>query len=885
VLRERVVEVLGPGEDGTPRRFGSGYLLDARHLLTARHVAEGGEEGFEARPLGCERWIGARRIWRGEDCDAALLELSEPAERVGTRVRLGRIAGTAAVPCAGVGFPEAQAREDEEQVVYDTEQIEGRIQPLGSAKRGQLAIHVESGAPRKTAEGSSPWRGASGAAVFSGALLVGVLKSDTAKFETDRIQATPLGALAAEPGFRVALGVGGPLVLEAVEAEGVLEQPYERRPSELPVEASSYLLGARYGAVPFRAREELQELEGWCAGEPGLGLALLTGRGGTGKTRLGAELCRRVAARGGGEWVTGLLAPRPRGEGSSGWARSLAGIEAPLLVVVDYAETRREQLGLLLERLAAAPDQQRPVRVLLIARAPGDWWQELARAAASERVRIKLGAATLRTLDEGQAKQAERPAEYEHALESFARLLGGEPPAARAPDLSAPLFERVLFVHMAALSALEADREQEPARPIRPRLLGEALEREARYWRQSAHARELGIDDYLCRRAVALATLATPTGEAEAARLLAVIPDLAGEQALRHRVARWLHDLYPSASSWAGALEPDLVGEALIGDVLESLPALAPDLLAQSDERTSHRALTVLTRAARDHDNCRQALADALAAHFGRIWPTAIVIAQETGDPIGRLLAETLEREPSRERVEAIASALPEQTVALRELAAAASRQIVEALRDEIGDVEAHPRLPDLATSLNNLSNRLGELGRREQALAAIEEAVAIRRRLAEARPDAFLPDLASSLNNLSIRLGELGRREQALAAIEEAVASYRRLAEARPDAFLPNLAMSLNTLSNRLGELGRREQALAAIEEAVAIHRRLAEARPDAFLPNLASSLNNLSNRLGELGRREQALAASEEAARLRGPASETRMDTGSEGEARGRR
>ena len=65
---------------------------------------------------------------------------------------------------------------------------------------------------------------------------------------------------------------------------------------------------------------------------------------------------------------------------------------------------------------------------------------------------------------------------------------------------------------------------------------------------------------------------------------------------------------------------------------------------------------------------------------------------------------------------------------------------------------------PDLAMSLNNLSNRLAEAGRREQeALTAINDAVTIRRRLAAANPAAYEPDLASSLNNLSIRLAEAG--------------------------------------------------------------------------------------------------------------------------------
>ncbi|MGH3737851.1 MAG: tetratricopeptide repeat protein [Micromonosporaceae bacterium] len=57
-------------------------------------------------------------------------------------------------------------------------------------------------------------------------------------------------------------------------------------------------------------------------------------------------------------------------------------------------------------------------------------------------------------------------------------------------------------------------------------------------------------------------------------------------------------------------------------------------------------------------------------------------------------------------------------------------------------------------------------------------------RRLAGARPDVFLPDLARSLNNLSNRLGELGRREDGLAAIEEAVAIRQRLATRRPDVY-----------------------------------------------------------------------------------------------------
>ena len=46
--------------------------------------------------------------------------------------------------------------------------------------------------------------------------------------------------------------------------------------------------------------------------------------------------------------------------------------------------------------------------------------------------------------------------------------------------------------------------------------------------------------------------------------------------------------------------------------------------------------------------------------------------------------------------------------------------------------------------------------------------------------------------------LSDLGRREEALTAAEEAFRLYRTLAEAQPDAFIPDLALSLNNLANR---------------------------------------------------------------------------------------
>src|SRR4051812_17681089 len=83
-------------------------------------------------------------------------------------------------------------------------------------------------------------------------------------------------------------------------------------------------------------------------------------------------------------------------------------------------------------------------------------------------------------------------------------------------------------------------------------------------------------------------------------------------------------------------------------------------------------------------------------------------------------------------------------------------------------------------------------------SISALDQEISDERRLAVIDPTTHQPRLAASLKNQSAMLGDLGRREDALAAIEEAIAIYRRLAEARPDAFVPDLARSLNNHSNR---------------------------------------------------------------------------------------
>ena len=72
------------------------------------------------------------------------------------------------------------------------------------------------------------------------------------------------------------------------------------------------------------------------------------------------------------------------------------------------------------------------------------------------------------------------------------------------------------------------------------------------------------------------------------------------------------------------------------------------------------------------------------------------------------------------------------------------------------------------------------------------------------AAPTRSYPSLAGALDNQSNQLAELGRPEEALTAIEEAVVAYRALADDRPDVLARRYANSLETRDAILSALGR---------------------------------------------------------------------------------
>ena len=119
-----------------------------------------------------------------------------------------------------------------------------------------------------------------------------------------------------------------------------------------------------------------------------------------------------------------------------------------------------------------------------------------------------------------------------------------------------------------------------------------------------------------------MATLLTAHGEAEALAVARLIPHHGGEPETRLiAIARWLAQLYPPAAatghSVLSPLEPDRLGEVLVGDVLRA----HEDLLAAACEAASDRqltqALTVTGRVAQTDQAIRDQLRAILDQNLG----------------------------------------------------------------------------------------------------------------------------------------------------------------------------------------------------------------------------------------------------------------------------
>jgi hypothetical protein len=600
--------------------------------------------------------------------------------------------------------------------------------------------------------------------------------------------------------------------------------------------------------------------------DPQILLRFVEGEGGAGKTRLAAEVARKLRECG---WAAGFL----------GRAGSIihAPSERGLLLIIDYPEEQPQRIDAL---IGAIRDHRKPgykLRFLLLTRRSFEAWKDTVapiRDLCGQHPIAHLG-----SLPPDAARLL-----IDEAVARLSKLLGHEV----QPNLAAlnswlerdeihrlSLYATAAAVHFVLIPTVTFDLSA-------PAILSELVEREMQRIRAASEAVGLGRD--ALPRFLALAALTGAISVAGIRRL--ADPQLEITQCPPTQII----DRIAALPWWDGerqclpSLAPDPLAAAFSSRVFDDRPDIAPNWLYPAmEDRVDAEFAGTFGRVVHDMDRLRLAGPSPVPGWLERMVGSdpgraaafrALCFHGHLPLPhrlaglaakVGVALAATNEVASNDEVLSAV---LNNASVNLAEagrghealVAARRAAQLYERLA--AGD-PAQFEL-GLTRALTNLANRLGEAGDHPAALATDRRAIEIRERLAQRDPARFEPGLALSLNNVAGRLRDAGDGAAALSAAQRATEIYERLAAGDPASFEPGLAMSLSNLATALSGAREDAEAVATAQRAVEIEERLVATSPAQFEPDLAMSLSNLSTVLLQAGEHAAALAAARRAVEI---------------------
>ena len=501
-------------------------------------------------------------------------------------------------------------------------------------------------------------------------------------------------------------------------------------------ERPSRLLQVRYELVDFVGRgPQLKRLRAWRDGPEAVSVLLVHGTGGQGKSRLALHFARYCADEG---WqvlsgrhasdqavtTTGSVNPEEPKSGENRATNAAAGI----LITVDYAE--RWPLPDLLALLVDATRQDtRRIRILLLARPAGTWWQTLSYRI--DQFGFTNNSMALPPLTD----QVERQGMFETACEQFASAL--DLPRIEEIEASARLDRAdsglVLTVHMAALAAVDACSRDLPPPTDPAEVSAYLLIRERDHWQRLHDQGRIRIDPTGMTHTVYSATLVGPLSYAQSLSAIEYVgvgsnehPDrIVKDHALAYPPP---HDQRSPADAALQPLYPDRLGEDFLALTTpghsssyepdpwaSEAPARLLAVACPGDPPSwTARALTTLIETARRWPHVATGQLYPLLKQHPRLALAATGAALITLTELPDLDMSVLEH---------IEAQLPEQRHNDLDTGIAAVTARLTAHRLSVtNDPAIHARLHAI------LGRRLSFAGQHKQALAATREAVAIYR-------------------------------------------------------------------------------------------------------------------------------------------------------------
>ncbi len=674
----------------------------------------------------------------------------------------------------------------------------------------------------------------------------------------------------------------------------------------------SQLLRADEALVPFdlARQSRLDELDKWLDNtEFPVAVRLETGAGGVGKTRLALELCQqRLKAN----WLCGFLTKENSVQELPKLWQALFDLGRPMLMVMDYAETRQPVLLALIKLILKKPSQQ-AVRLLLLARNGGEWWDNLpGRDAECERLLGGYATTGPFELPGLYLDEISRAEAYQRAITAYAHAIGFEEPNI-APDLSGEHFGKPLYVQMSALLALFGER---PA--TAEGLIKALLNHERRYWTDALAEIAIHQPENYAQQLLALATLAggfaTPKQALTYWTKASVQYPLPATQFAS--LFKALVPLYPGDQGLQ-AVQPDLLGEALVAQALsqpQTDELLNAVLGNQSDKSIQHHALTVIARLTLNRSDLWPKIVAALKYNFCSCCQILVQVAIETPSQLSRLAQEAFTQLTPAGKIQAAGLLLPlmenesielaflsyeidsfqmersekklakkphdtsliaKHAVNLTSLAVRAYRigdnsMAVETAKLSLGYFDQLSKNDlirfesNYAKSLSNYAAFLGHDGKDdEEAIGYAKKALDIFKTLAVKDKERFEPHYAKCLNNYANCLRDIGNVE-GIDYAKQALDIRQSLAAKNQDRFEPDYAMSLDSYANCLRDNGN-DEAIDYAKQALDIRQQLAAKNQDRFEPDYAVSLSYYANHLSDVGKDEKAINYAKKALDIR--------------------
>jgi tetratricopeptide (TPR) repeat protein len=683
----------------------------------------------------------------------------------------------------------------------------------------------------------------------------------------------------------------------------------------------SWWLDPRHRATRFQERPELESLLAWAGDEnPGTAVArLVTGEGGSGKTRLAVELAARLAARG---WIAGILTADDLGRLPQ-IAEALHEILAyghKVFIALDYPEGMGDELTRFLAQLPL-PDEG-IVRVLLLARFGGDWWSTL-HPAGEIKYLIDSTPIQLTPLYRDPDATAGRFAEV---LQDYRlKILGSDAPGARAEAstavptaLAMAALQHGIAIKLHALALVSALHERDHGALPDGEVawadpLGSLVDHERRHWAEAARGRALSCagDPVWAGRILLVPTLLGVYRSEEGCAAISRIPGFAdrfpGEAA---DSAALLRDLYPPDESasirWWSPLPLDRLGETLLAAVLGSLQneatAYVTALLRTVSLPEAIQGLTVLSRLSADPETtsavratlsrCQGALA---TAEDSRLLPALLVADRQIPPGIQRPgerhlaqldlgsamnLIQLLNRKSVPRLLQETGLALLDHADRILDTdemrfkgVPIPVRELVASMRDMGTDIPMESAVQIVAKALRaELLMRLGRAGEAIGPAEAAADAMRAVHRASSGQGPLFDGDLlvfgaevsgdpAAFLKVLRIyaeALHTVGRLAESAEIRRECVAVARHVAGTGGPDSGSDLVARLYDLTEALLELGQPEQAELCAREAAERARSL------PGLTRQAATLAIRAKALDRAGRTAEARAVADDAVRV---------------------